>query len=95
MKTLRLHLTPDEHWRLPDVACWRLRCDSGVLWISCAGDERDYILRAGQVVELAQKRGVVVGAFDAVSCSIEAPSPTGLFHRLMSGVFANQVGIKA
>lgn len=95
MKTLRLHLTPDEHWRLPEVACWRIRCDSGVLWISCAGDERDYLLHAGQVLELGEKRGVVVGAIEAVTCSIEAPSPVGLFQKLRSAVLAYRPRIKA
>lgn len=95
MKTLRLHLTPDEHWRLPDAKYWHLHCDNGVLWISCRGDQRDYMLGAGQSLVLEQRQGVLVGAMGAASVRIDASRSPDLLARLLAVAMVNLAGIKS
>lgn len=85
MKTLRLNLNADEHWHLLDAGAWRIRCESGQLWVSCQGDVRDHILLPGEELELRECRGVLLGALAESSLSIEAPSlevPARSWHRL-------------
>ena len=39
-------------------------CDSGILWVTQAGDRRDYLLRQGQTMTVTQRGKVLVEAID-------------------------------
>ena len=45
----------------------RVRCVEGHLWVSMAGDDRDYILRAGQSIEADAACQPVVQALTAAA----------------------------
>jgi ferric-dicitrate binding protein FerR (iron transport regulator) len=37
-----------------------ISCNEGTLWVTAAGDEQDYVLRAGQSIELSENVGNVL-----------------------------------
>ncbi|BDG10559.1 DUF2917 domain-containing protein [Anaeromyxobacter paludicola] len=56
---VRRELRRDATWRLQPGAGARVRCESGELLVTQAGDPRDHVLQAGQEVRL-RSRGLVV-----------------------------------
>ncbi len=47
-----------------------ISCSEGTLWVTAAGDEQDYVLRAGQSLELDAKTGNVL--LQSISSHVEA-----------------------
>ena len=45
-------------------------CDSGILWITQAGDRRDYVLRQGQEMTVTQRGKVLVEAISEADLHI-------------------------
>lgn len=46
----------------------RIRCRSGRVWVTQAGDSRDYLLAAGQQVALRRRGRVVITALEESRC---------------------------
>jgi len=51
----------------------RVRCRSGRLWVTQAGDSRDHLLGAGQEVLLLRGGRVVIHALEESLCAPEVP----------------------
>jgi hypothetical protein len=48
-----------------------IECKNGVIWVTCAGEEQDYILRAGRRYVPKTKGMLVVEAIDEACVDIE------------------------
>lgn len=56
-----------EHRRLfdlPDTAGVQVRCTRGCLWITVDGDERDFVLAAGEVFHTVEHRRALIYALE-------------------------------
>ena len=56
----------------------RIRCRSGRLWVTQAGDPRDHLLGAGQELLLTRRGRVVITALAESLCLPEAPGRRAL-----------------
>ena len=41
-----------------------IQCVMGAVWLTCANDDHDYILQAGESLDLADREGVIVEAIE-------------------------------
>ncbi len=48
-----------------------IECKDGVIWVTCAGEKQDYMLRAGKRYEPKTKGNVVIEAIDDACIDIE------------------------
>lgn len=48
-----------------------IECKNGVIWVTCAGEHQDYILRAGRRYVPATKGNVVIEAINEARVDIE------------------------
>lgn len=56
----RLQLAADQHVRLTGGTRWRIACVDGLVWITAENQMHDWVLRAGESVEIAGN-GILVG----------------------------------
>jgi hypothetical protein len=55
-----------------------IACETGELWITFDGSRQDAILRAGESLEVADGRGVVVSALRPARCVLVPRHPRGI-----------------
>jgi hypothetical protein len=48
-----------------------IECRDGVIWVTCAGESRDYMLRAGRRYEPKTRGKIVIEAIDDARVDIE------------------------
>jgi hypothetical protein len=48
-----------------------IECKNGVIWVTCAGEKRDYVLRAGRRYVPKTRGTVVVEAIDEACVDLE------------------------
>jgi hypothetical protein len=48
-----------------------IECKNGVIWVTCAGENQDYMLRAGRRYAPKTKGAVVIEAIDEACIDIE------------------------
>jgi hypothetical protein len=48
-----------------------IECKNGVIWVTCAGERQDYILRAGRRYVPRTKGAIVIEAIDDARVDIE------------------------
>lgn len=48
-----------------------IECKNGVIWVTCAGEQQDYVLRAGRRYVPKTKGTVVIEAIDEARVDIE------------------------
>jgi hypothetical protein len=48
-----------------------IECKNGVIWVTCAGENQDYILRAGRRYVPRTKGAIVIEAIDDACVDIE------------------------
>ena len=51
-----------------------IECKHGVVWVTCAGEHQDYILRAGRRYTPRTKGSIVIEAIDEARVDIEENS---------------------
>jgi hypothetical protein len=85
---LRLELARGQLWSHDLRGKTRLSCESGILWLTRNGDARDYLLRAGESIELCGDTHVVAQALRNATARIEQSRaksyPTSWRQRLRS-----------
>lgn len=60
-----------------------IACDSGTLWITQAGDIRDYVVRAGMNFTVPGEGSVAIQLLDSAGVTIRLPDRSaGRLHRL-------------
>ena len=59
----------------------RIHCHAGLLWITCKGDLRDYLINEGQIFEVRCGRHLVIMALDDSRIRVEAVGRL-FFYRL-------------
>ncbi len=51
-----------------------IECKQGVIWVTCAGEHQDYMLRAGRRYVPRTKGDIVIEAIDEACVDIEEPA---------------------
>jgi hypothetical protein len=68
-------LAPASVLAVQDGAGTRIRCLSGVLWVTQEGELKDSIVRAGDTLILHKPGRTVISALDAASLTLVRPAP--------------------
>ncbi len=71
-KRVELFLHPHEVLNLDNTQHhMAIECRNGVIWVTCAGENQDYMLRAGRRYEPKSRGNVVIEALDEACVDIE------------------------
>ncbi len=68
---IELLLQPHEVLHVDNNNHMAIECKNGVIWVTCAGEHQDYVLRAGRRYVPKTKGAVVIEAIDEARIDIE------------------------
>lgn len=68
---IELLLQPREVLNLDNRQQMAIECKNGVIWVTCAGEHQDHILRAGRRYVPKTKGTIVIEAIDEARVDIE------------------------
>jgi hypothetical protein len=68
---IELLLQPREVLNVDNQQRMAIECKDGVIWVTCAGEAKDYILQAGRRYEPKTKGNIVIQAIGEARVDIE------------------------
>jgi hypothetical protein len=86
----RLELARGQLWSRVLRGRVRISCESGVIWLTRSDDARDYLLNAGESIELCSDSHIVMQSLRGATARVEHRSARGSHFFGLRGLWPNK-----